>query len=185
MQGKSLFILLAATISASELSGETDFNVVGREMTKILGNRHYARHKLEHLEDKMLEQYLADLDPQRSLFTAGDVATFRKEYGGRIGELLLNSRSMEPAGRIYDRFEERVIQREEYVRELLEEGEFSFDTSAGILRSRKEAPWPANEKAARLLWQAQLLNEVLSEQLRRESRAKAAGQDQEKIEGET
>ena len=184
MQGKSLFILLAATISASELSGETDFNVVGREMTKILGNRHYARHKLEHLEDKMLEQYLADLDPQRSLFTAGDVATFRKEYGGRIGELLLNSRSMEPAGRIYDRFEERVIQREEYVRELLEEGEFSFDTSAGILRSRKEAPWPANEKAARLLWQAQLLNEVLSEQLRRESRAKAAGQDPEKIEGE-
>jgi len=187
MKGKPLFILLAALavmIPATDLSGETDFNLVGREMTKALANRHYAQHKLEHLGDKMLEQYLSDLDPQRILFTAGDVSAFRQEYGGRIDELLLKSRSMEPATRIYNRFEERVIQREEYVKKLLKAGGFSFDSNDVILRSRKEAPWPANQKAARELWKAHLINEVLSEQLRRESRAKAAGQDPQKVEGE-
>ena len=138
MQGKPLLILLAALAvmnSAADLSAETDFNAVGREMTKFLSNRHYARYKLEHLSDKMLEQYLTDLDPQRILFTEGDVASFRQEYGGRIGELLLKSRSMEPATRIYRRFEERVIQREEYVRELLGAGDLGSGSKEAISSS--------------------------------------------------
>ena len=187
MQGKPLLILLAALAvmnSAADLSAETDFNAVGREMTKFLSNRHYARYKLEHLSDKMLEQYLTDLDPQRILFTEGDVASFRQEYGGRIGELLLKSRSMEPATRIYRRFEERVIQREEYVRELLGAGDLGSGSKEAILRSRKKAPWPINEKAARMLWKTRLMNEVLSEEMRRESRARAAGQNPEEVEGE-
>ena len=187
MQRKSLLLVLAAVglmVPAADLSGETDFNVVGREMTTLLGNRHYARHKLEHLGDKMLEQYLIDLDPQRLLFTAGDVASFRQEYGGRIDELLLRSRSMGPARKIYNRLEKRAKERESYVKTLLKAGAFSFEAEGTIKRSREEAPWPANEKEAQELWKRHLMDEVLSEKLSRELRAKAVGQDPDKIKGE-
>ena len=47
MQGKPLLILLAALAvmnSAADLSAETDFNAVGREMTKFLSNIDVHQH---------------------------------------------------------------------------------------------------------------------------------------------
>jgi hypothetical protein len=41
-------------------------------------------------------------------------------------------------------------------------GEFSFLSADSILRSRKDAPWPANVKEARELWKKHLEEELPS-----------------------
>jgi len=183
MQRKNTLLALAAATLIGPAAAETDFNVVAREMTGLLQNRHYARPKFDaELSRKMLDQYLDDLDPRHLLFTAGDVAAFRQEFGDRLHELLIRSRAMDPARRIYERYKNRVLERERHVRALVKAGEFSFLSADSILRSRKDAPWPANVKEARELWKKHLEEEVLSEMLRREARARAVGQELKEVE---
>lgn len=174
----SLLALTVVTLlgTTAELAAKTDFNVVGREMAGVLQNRHYARHNFDaELSGKMLDQYLADLDPARLLFTAADVAVFRQDYGRRLHELLLKSRSMEPAREIYARYQQRIIDRDRYVRALLKDAKFTFRSLHSILGSREDAAWPANEEQARILWKKHLEDELLSEVMRRELRARFAG----------
>ena len=51
------------------LQAKTDFNVVGREMAGMLQNSHYARIPFdEKLSERILTDYLNDLDPTHMYF---------------------------------------------------------------------------------------------------------------------
>jgi carboxyl-terminal processing protease len=160
--------------SGGMLSGKTDFNDVGKAMSVMLQNQHFASKEFNaELGGQILEDYLVGLDPAKLYFTAEDVNGFEEKYGPeasvRIDELLLQERGMEPAVEIYSRFEERVEERVAFAKQLAANEEFDFTEDVSVLRSRKEADWAESNLVAQENWKKQIGDELLSEQMRRET----------------
>ena len=174
MAGNSTLLaaVLCASVSCSSftLQAKTDFNVVGREMAGMLQNSHYARIQFNaELSEKILEDYLSDLDPARLYFTQQDITAFEKKYGRRLHELLIKGRCMEPANEIYKVYSQRVKERVQFAKNLLETAHFKFSSDEVVMRTRKDADWPASSQAAEEAWKLQIEEALLSEILRREA----------------
>lgn len=156
------------------VSGKTDFNDVGKVMVGMLENKHFAGLELNaEMTDRILDDYLKDLDPAKFYFTKEDVEGFRKRFGSksetRIDRLLMQERAMEPAGEIYSKFVERVRERVQFAQQLSNNGKFDFTEDKNVMRSRRDADWPADDFAAQEIWTLQISEEILSEEMRRET----------------
>ena len=156
------------------LSGKTDFNDVGKVMVGMLENKHFAGLEFNaEMTDRILGDYLQDLDPSKLYFTKEDVVGFEQRFGSkaetRIDQLLVQERAMEPAGEIYSRFVERVRERVLFAQTLADNGKFSFDEDKDVTRSRRKSDWAADDFAAQELWRLQIAEEILSEEMRREA----------------
>jgi carboxyl-terminal processing protease len=175
MSMRRVFLSLAMAASASFVSvpacaQQADFNEVGKNMAIMLVNSHFARLPFnEALSQRFLEDYLDDLDGARMYFTQKDVDGFRKSYANRLNAMIIQGECMRPATEIYEVFRKRVVSRIGYAQELLEKNHFDFTADTSVLRSRKDAPWPVDEEAARELWRLHITEAVLSETLRLET----------------
>lgn len=160
--------------SPGVLSGKTDFNDVGKVMVGMLENKHFAGLEFDaDMTDRILEDFLQDLDPSKLYFTKEDVVGFEQRFGSkaetRIDQLLVQERAMEPAGEIYSRFVERVRERVQFAQQLSDNAKFNFDEDKKVMRSRRKADWAEDDFAAQELWRLQIAEEVLSEEMRREA----------------
>ncbi len=154
---------------------QADFNEVGRQMAIMLQNSHFAKLPFDkELSRRFLDDYLKDLDFQRLYFTQEDVDGFKAKFGDEIHTLLLKGASMPVATEIYEVFEKRVEERVALVETLLKGPEFEFNTNDSVMLSRKDAPWPKDEKEAMDLWRLQIKEAVLGETLRRQLLTKLA-----------
>jgi carboxyl-terminal processing protease len=169
----ALAMWMAASCAAT--AQQADFNEVGKQVAIMLQNSHFAQLRYNaELSQRFLDEYLRELDPGKMYFTQSDVDGFRAKFGDRLHTLLLQGNSMGPAEEIYRVFQTRVVSRVALVDRLLAENEFDFTTDEAVMRSRKDAPWPKNEKEASELWRLQIKDAVLSENLRRDMLAKMA-----------
>ena len=173
---RNTFLAAAALASFSPLNAQqADFNEVGRQMSIMLQNSHFARLPFdEALGRRFLDDYLKDLDFQRLYFTQEDVDRFNDAYGSKMHSLILQGKSMEAATTIYEVFKERVRTRVEQTGKLLNGNDFDFTSNDKVMMSRKDAAWPKNEKESAELWRLQIKEAVLGEVLRREMLAKMA-----------
>jgi len=173
---RNTFLAAAVLASFSPLKGQqADFNEVGRQMSIMLQNSHFARLPFdEALGRRFLDDYLKDLDFQRLYFTQEDVDRFNEDYGSRMQSLILQGKSIEAANAIYELFKERVRARVQQTEKLLNGHDFDFNSDEKVMISRKDAAWPKNEKEAAELWRLQIKEAVLGEMLRRELLAKMA-----------
>lgn len=174
MARNSTFLTLAGCAlvgcSSFSLQAKTDFNVVGREMAGMLQNSHYARIQFNaELSERILRDYLTDLDPARLYFTRQDVDAFEKKYGRRLNELLIKGRCMLAADEIYKVYSKRVNERVTFAKQLLENHGFTYESNDSVMRTRKDADWPASQEAADALWKKQIEEAMLAELLRREA----------------
>lgn len=162
-----------AAISCSACAQQADFNEVGRQMAIMLQNSHFARLPFNaELSQRFLSDYLKHLDFQRLYFTQEDVDGFQAKYGDQLHSLLLHGNSVPAATEIYRVFEKRVEERVALAEELLNGPDFAFDKEEFVTLSRKDAPWPKNDKEAADLWRLQIKEAVLGETLRREMLSK-------------
>jgi carboxyl-terminal processing protease len=173
---RNTLLAAAALASFSPLNAQqADFNEVGRQMSIMLQNSHFARLPFdEALGRRFLDDYLKDLDFQRLYFTQEDVDRFDEAYGSQMHSLILQGKSMEAATTIYEIFKQRVCARVEQTGKLLNGNDFDFTSEDKVMMSRKDAAWPKNEKEAAELWRLQIKEAVLGEVLRREMLAKMA-----------
>ncbi len=172
---KAASAAVCAALSCSAMAQQADFNEVGRQMAIMLQNSHFARIPFnEELSRRFLGDYLKDLDFQRLYFTQQDVDKFTAEYGDRLHTLLLQGNSLSAATEIYRVFEKRVEARVAQTGKLLNGTDFDFAVNESVMMSRKNAPWPKNEKEAAELWRLQIKEAVLAEVLRRELLTKLA-----------
>jgi carboxyl-terminal processing protease len=172
---KTVSAAALVALSSSAVAQQADFNEVGRQMAIMLQNSHFARLPFNaELSRRFLDDYLKDLDFQRLYFTQQDVDKFTADYGTCLHTLLLEGRFMAAASGIYQVFGERVEARVAQTEKLLNDGAFDFTAHDSVMLSRKNAPWPKNEKQATLQWQMQIKEAVLAEVLRRELLAKLA-----------
>lgn len=172
---KAALSLILAVAPCPAQAQQADFNEVGRQMAIMLQNSHFARLPFnEELSHRFLDDYLKDLDFQRLYFTQQDVDKFNEDYGDRLHTLLLQGKCVEAATVIYRVFEQRVEERVSQTEKLLKETEFDFSKEESVMLSRKNAPWPKNDKEAADLWRLQIKEAVLAEVLRRELLTKLA-----------
>ena len=164
---KAAFSVALIATTSSACAQQADFNAVGRQMAIMLQNSHFARLPFnEELSQRLLTDYLKDLDFQRLYFTQDDVDAFTVKYGDQLHSLLLNGSSMPAATEIYRVFEKRVEERVALTAKLLKEADFDFIANESVMLSRKDAPWPKNSKDAADLWRLQIKEAVLGEILR-------------------
>lgn len=168
----STFIAIAAT---SCTHAATDFNQVGKQMSILLQNAHFARTEFsDKMSDKFLDTYFMRIDPSKIFFTQEDIDMLRGKYGAELDDYLMSGEAMDPAATLYSLFSKRVAERIAYATDLLKSEDFKFDRDAYVARSRRKVEWPKNEEEMKSVWKDMVEEQLLSESLRRETIAKLA-----------
>ncbi|MCP4669104.1 MAG: tail-specific protease [Deltaproteobacteria bacterium] len=128
-----------------------------------LRHRHYRRVVVDdRLSSKVFDRYLSELDGSRSYFLLNDVSEF-EAYRHRLDDAL-KAGELEPAFKIFNRYQQRVIERLVFIINRMERGlePMVFDIEESVDTDRKDAPWPANATALDGLWRKRLKNDVLN-----------------------
>ncbi|GGO80327.1 peptidase S41 [Marinobacterium nitratireducens] len=159
----SLQTAFAASTAPAALEPEP---IHQQTMTEILDSLDREHYKDISIDDRfsgwLLDQYLEDLDPSRSYFYASDIAEF--EPLRTTLDDSLRSGDLEDAYRIFNRYQERVYERLNFMIGQLEDGvdDLRFDVDEALDSDRSEAPWISSREQMDQLWLKRLKSAALS-----------------------
>lgn len=167
----SLALVTSACTALGQAPAEkADFNQVGKEMSKMLMNRHYERLPFdEKLSDRIFTLLIKELDGAKVYFTQKDINMLTEKYGKDVHKRLLLKESNEVAHAVHDLYVKRVKERIAYAKEYLKNTEFTFDSDRTVSRSREDLEFAADKAASDQLWNKLVEEAVLSETLLREN----------------
>ena len=141
------------------LSPEPQHLLASRLATRFVSGYHYHRAKLdEDISDRIFDQYLKLLDPNRMYFTATDVADFER-YRPHM-EKALKTSELDPAFEVFNRYVKRVQSRVEFARARLAEG-FDFTQDEKFYFDRSEADWAEDDATLERYWAQRVKNDYL------------------------
>lgn len=132
------------------------------DIIERLGRHHYARVPVDDkLSERLLENYLRNLDPGRSVLLRPDIEEFEAWRDGLDDQLLRGDLSAGFA--IYNRYSTRLEARLESVTTNLHAmiEAMDFTTDEVLIIDRKQLEWPADAAAADEIWRKQLKSSVL------------------------
>jgi len=151
------------------MPGPNDGNV-SYITARLLEEFHYSQRPFDaDISKKFYDAYLDYFDPQHLYFLQSDIAEF-SHYRTNLDLLTLGSHGqadVRPAYKVFNRFMERLQQRADYANQLLEKGNFNFNTDEQVPIDRKGALYPKDLDEAKNLWREQLLYQFLQEKLDR------------------
>ena len=154
---------LSASAAIAPLSPSPEHSFSTVVLTKFIKQLHYKDIALNDSESSaILDQYIDSLDPNRNIFTLGDINSFNR-YNTVLDDALLQG-NLEPAFNIFQRFNQRRIERTEYALTRLEQS-FDFTLDEQYLFDREESAWPKDTTELDDIWRKQIKNDVLSLQL--------------------
>ena len=131
-----------------------------------LRHNHYLDMDLnDQASSDIFDRYLEMLDGARAYFTARDIAEF-EPYRHKLDDALKRG-DLAPAFHIFNRYQERTVQRFAKLLARLEQGVegFDFTLDESIELDRRAAPWPADGAALDDLWRKRLKSAVLNMRL--------------------
>ena len=133
----------------------------------LLENFHYSQKFIENSQTgELLHEFMENLDYNHVFFLQGDRDDLVAEYADRLQRNLRRG-DLRAAFSIFNRYEQRVMERIEWVRNRLE-GEFDFNTEAEYVVDRGEFPWLSTQEEADELWENRLKYELLFDLLNEE-----------------
>ena len=124
---------------------------------------HYRKQAIDKaLSERIFENYLDSLDGQRIYFLTGDIESF-EPYRHRL-DGALKTGQLDPGFNIYNRYQQRVIERLQYLISMIDNGvnKLDFKKDESLLTDRKEQPWLASKEELDDLWRKRLKSAVLS-----------------------
>ena len=130
--------------------GKTSVSIVN----ELRNNHYYPRRKIDDsVSAQVFDKYLDRLDSDRAYFLAEDVQALDEKYRFALDEALRQG-DLEPAFDMFNLFQERMIDRLEYVLAVVDDGldtlDFTVDESLEI--DRENAPWPRDRDEMNALW---------------------------------
>ena len=131
-----------------------------------LRHNHYVRKSLnDETSSEIFENYLNTLDGARLYFSAADINAIDK-YRHRLDDALKRG-DLRPAFDIFNRYQQRVVERLEFLLSELDKGVgvFDFTLDEAILLDRSETPWPADAEGVNESWRKRLKSAVLNMKL--------------------
>jgi carboxyl-terminal processing protease len=138
--------------------------IINDNIVDHLKNRHYLKVRLDdRMSSKILHRFLDELDPGHSYFFDSDIKEFEGKYQHTLDDALLKG-DLQPAFEIFNRYQQRIIERLTYLIERLDQGldSMHFDIEETLQIDREDLPWPESEAVMNELWRKRLKNNVLS-----------------------
>lgn len=130
---------------------------------KHLLNSHYSAVQLnDAASGRILDGYIKSLDGSRSYFTQADIQEF-EQYRTKFDDQLKVG-DLRTGYMMYNRLNQRVIERLVYSLKRIEQDktDFDFTVDETLELDRSKVAWPANHAALEDLWRRQLKSSVLS-----------------------
>lgn len=128
-------------------------------ITGVIDRFHYKKIPLNNeLSEKILERYLAALDPNRNLFLQSDINLFN-EYKHLLDDAL-SAGKVQAAFIIFKTYRSRVQERIDYALKLLE-NKIDLTKQETYLFDREKEPWPKNQQEIDELWNKRVKNDFL------------------------
>ncbi|WP_395824355.1 carboxy terminal-processing peptidase [Collimonas sp.] len=138
---------------------------------QFLTRFHYKPVPLDDvLAGKIIGRYIKSLDPEKFFFVQSDIDQFSAEHSKLDDGIYREDLSIPFA--IFNLYEQRVVERLTYARELLKQG-FDFSKKEDFAFVRDKEPWPQTEAESRELWRKRVKNDWL--------RLKLAGKNDQAI----
>lgn len=161
-------------LDVESLKPTREQTIASLNTVELLRRHHYNKMSLDdELSSEVFDTYLRQLDPQRSLFTARDIAEFEKNRRNLDDMLLAGDLNF--GFQMHRQQIDRVNQRMVYILSILNQGidTLDFNTEQTIQIDREDADWVADEDALKQLWRRQLKDEII--------RLKLAGREDQAI----
>ena len=151
----------APVLKPLEVHPRTSLTVVEQ-----LRYNHYVKKPLDDgISSDVFDKYLDTLDGGRAYFLAADIVEF-EQFRYTLDDALKRA-NLDPAFTIYNRYQTRVVERLEYLLDLLESGvadtDFTIDESLEI--DRENSAWPRTQEEQDDLWRKRLKASVLGMKL--------------------
>jgi carboxyl-terminal processing protease len=162
-----LFVLLAFVSSAQALETGSppvlapveDQAKAAHLSAQILSHYHYKKVPLDDaLSAKIISRYIESLDPERFFFLQSDIDQFMASRD-KIDDAIYSDDLSIPFA-IFNVYEQRVVERLSFARELLNNG-FDFSQNEDYVVMREKEPWPKSEAESRELWRKRVKNDWL------------------------
>lgn len=172
--GSLFFALGSAALSpepanespSAELTPTPEQQTASRDIARQLEYGHYRTLPINReLSSQVFDRYLESLDPQKLYLSQEDLDTFA-DYRYRL-DSAIKSGQLDPAFRIYNRFQSRQVARLEKVLKQLEDGidKLDFEREEAIPLDRKEAAWAPDQNALDDIWRKRIKSGVLAQRL--------------------
>ena len=157
-----LALMARAGGEAIPAAPKTDHATTSQLVFGLLSDSRYAyrpRGLDAALSQDIFRRYLEALDGNKLFFDAADIARFRP-YEAGMGEAVRKG-DTSAAMEIYAVYRERVAQRVEYARGLLEQDIFDFEGDERWYYDREDADWAADAEELDGLWKKSVRNDWL------------------------
>jgi len=156
-------ISLAQTdLSVATLSAEKIHSSTIKEIVKSLSRKHYNKIKIDDaLSSSLLDSYISSLDPSRSYFYQSDIKEF-EALRYRLDDEI-NNRKVTSGYTIYNRLQQRIMERVGYAINRLESAKkFDFTINESFETNREKSPWVTTATQMDDLWRKRLKSSVLN-----------------------
>jgi carboxyl-terminal processing protease len=154
------------------LKPKTVYGKEAKVVAYILDNNHYRRITLnDSLSSVILDNYILNLDNNKTYFTAKDLMAFEK-YRRNIDDMT-REENVDLAYEIYAVFRQRFNERMKYVTENLVNQTFDYTATEFYETDRDKETWCKSEAELNDLWRRLIKSQALS--------LKLAGKTQEEI----
>ncbi len=123
-------------------------------VNELRNSHYYPRRKIDDsVSAQVFDKYIDRLDPDRAYFLAVDVEALDGKYRFSLDEALKQG-DLEPAFDIFNVFQQRMVERLEYVLAVLDGGlgNFDFTLDESLELDRENAPWPRDVDEMNALW---------------------------------
>ncbi len=155
--------LLVAFAWAIDLAPSDEQEYVTRYMARFFPRQHLSQLTLDDdLSERIWNNYLNALDYERIFFLQSDIAGFREEMLNLDDAMKEGDLSF--AFKIYDVFRQRLTNRCEYVKTLVER-DWDFEKKEEYLWKRKNSPWAGDEAEWNEIWRKRIKNEFLRQKV--------------------
>jgi carboxyl-terminal processing protease len=161
----------AAPAEPTRLEPEAKHRFASRLASRFMTSYHYRSPDMdEAFSERVFNQYLSVLDPNRMYFTAADIEKL-SDYRPHMANAI-KSADLEPAYEVFNLYVERVDERTEHALSLLE-GRFDFTVDEEYHFDRSEDPWAEGSQELEEIWRKRVKNDWL--------RLKLADQEEDEI----
>ena len=151
----------APALSPLDIHPRTSLTIVEQ-----LRHNHFLSKVLDDaLSSEIFDNYLNQLDGGRAYLLAADVASF-EQHRLRLDDALVRG-NLKPAFEMFNVFQQRQVERLQFLLAELEKGLETVDFSKDEVMDaeRKNAPWPADEAALNEIWRQRLKAAALTMKL--------------------
>jgi carboxyl-terminal processing protease len=135
------------------------------EIVNRLKHQHFQRTSIslnDTLSSTVLDRYLKELDRERSYFISTDIGEF-EAYRFLLDDALKTG-NLKHAFTIFNRYQQRINERLNYILALLNKGidKLDFSRNEKLAIGREDLPWAKSTQELDQLWRKRLKNDVLN-----------------------